>query len=126
MNKTKQTSPLLIIGLLLYCLSLYPFGKGYDKMHHYHMSSSSYSSSKDVNAYVGGDAYNYIINGNYSTAYYTLAAGLVVSGSIFVCAGVIAGKLDDNKEAVMNTKTTPVYMSPEDAKKAALNDALKF
>lgn len=32
------------------------------------------------NAYVGGDAYNYIINGNYATAYFVLATLFVLLG----------------------------------------------
>lgn len=32
-----------------------------------------------VNAYVGGDAYNYIINGNYATAYFVLTMMFVLA-----------------------------------------------
>ena len=42
------------------CITLY---KGIDKMTHYY--NSEYSFTPSVNAYVGGDAYNYIINGTY-------------------------------------------------------------
>ncbi len=41
---------------------------GFDKMFNYY--NGTYSST---NAYVGGDAYNYIINGTYSTSYFVLA-----------------------------------------------------
>ena len=48
---------------------------GFDKM-------LSYSNEKYAyrNAYVGGDAYNYIINGNYATAFFVLAALFSVIG----------------------------------------------
>ena len=48
------------------CITLY---KGIDKMTNYY--NSEYSS-RLVNAYVGGDAYNYIINGTYATAFFVL------------------------------------------------------
>lgn len=42
----------------------------------------SYSNNKilgnHVNAYVGGDAYNYIINGTRSIAYFVLAVGFII------------------------------------------------
>lgn len=34
----------------------------------------------NVNAYVGGDAYNYIINGTHATAYFVLFGALLVAG----------------------------------------------
>ena len=34
---------------------------------------------ENVNAYVGGDAYNFIINGNYATAYFTLFGALLLA-----------------------------------------------
>lgn len=34
---------------------------------------------KYVNAYVGGDAYNYIINGTYATAFFVLTAMFVLA-----------------------------------------------
>ncbi|WP_213422619.1 hypothetical protein [Bhargavaea massiliensis] len=36
-------------------------------------------SDKAVNAYVGGDAYNYIINGTHATAYFTLAGAFLIT-----------------------------------------------
>lgn len=43
--------------------------------------SGEYSWSKAVNTYVGGDAYNYIINANYATGYFVLS-GILVLGAI--------------------------------------------
>lgn len=51
------------------CITLY---KGIDKMTNYYYNSEY--SSRLVNAYVGGDAYNYIINGTYATAFFVLTA----------------------------------------------------
>ena len=63
-----------IISLVCACFTLY---KGYDKMTNYY--SSEYYASLNVNAYVGGDAYNYIINGNYATAFFVLTLMFVVA-----------------------------------------------
>ena len=41
------------------------------------------------NAYVGGDAYNYIINANYSTAFFVLTATFVTLGIGFVVIGYL-------------------------------------
>lgn len=38
-----------------------------------------YDAGEVVNAYVGGDAYNYIINGTYATAYFVLTAMFVLA-----------------------------------------------
>lgn len=36
-----------------------------------------------INAYVGGDAYNYIINANYATGFFVLAMICVILGCFF-------------------------------------------
>lgn len=51
---------------------------GFYKMFAYELGSE-YTAG--INAYVGGDAYNYIINANYSTAFFVLSLVLVVFGS---------------------------------------------
>ena len=55
--------------------------KGIDKMTNYY--NSEYSS-KLVNAYVGGDAYNYIINGTYATAFFVLTAMFALAAVGFI------------------------------------------
>ena len=76
-NKQKKTSVwsgLSIASLLCGCFTLY---KGIDKMVNYR--NSEIFTSKNVNAYVGGDAYNYIINGTYATAFFVLTAMFVLA-----------------------------------------------
>lgn len=70
------------LSWLSFALSLIPLYKGYDKIAHY--NSGDYYPYKTINAYVGGDAYNYIINGNYATAYFVLAVGLALIGVGFL------------------------------------------
>ena len=69
----------LASGIFLY--------KGYDKMSNYR--SPQYYSSNSVNAYVGGDGYNYIINGNYATGFFVLAMGFFIAGTVCVIGGNI-------------------------------------
>lgn len=57
-------------------------GIGFDKMINYYNPDSSYLLSH--NAYVGGDAYNYIINGTYATAYFVLSMGFMLIGGIWI------------------------------------------
>lgn len=60
----------------LFC-GAFTFYKGVDKMTNYY-NSENYPSL-NVNAYVGGDAYNYIINGTYATAFFVLTAMFILS-----------------------------------------------
>lgn len=59
------------------CCSLVTLYEGFDKMFNYN-SGDAYPH-KYVNAYVGGDAYNFIINGTYATAYFVLTAMFVLA-----------------------------------------------
>lgn len=69
----------IVSGIMIYL--------GYDKKTNYF--SSTISSSLTKNAYVGGDAYNYIINSSYSTGYYVLALLFVVIGIGFIIASYL-------------------------------------
>lgn len=50
---------------------------------------SEYSYSTDINAYVGGDAYNFIINSNQMIAYFVLALLCVVIACTFLIVNTI-------------------------------------
>lgn len=67
---------LLIVGIVFCTL-------GFSKKNDYFFFNES--SPLNKNAYVGGDAYNYIINGTYFTGYCALG------GSLFVCSAVLSG-----------------------------------
>ncbi|MGP4076284.1 hypothetical protein [Halobacillus sp. K22] len=65
---------------------------GFDRMHNYNNPDSEESylfdddSEEPKNAYVGGDAYNFIINGTHSTAYFVLASAMfILSVLLFIC-----------------------------------------
>lgn len=72
-----------VVGVILICLSLYFFYCGFNKKDNY--------VSSLTNAYVGGDAYNYIINGTYFSGYMALGSGILVSGIGLLCTGLIIG-----------------------------------
>lgn len=79
-----------IVSIVMFCISIIPLYKGYDKMNNYYSSDTYYSLNK--NAYVGGDAYNYIINAGYATAYYVLAIGFAILGVGFLIVYYLSGR----------------------------------
>lgn len=93
----------IIAGIMLY--------KGYDKMTNYH--SSDYSSL-NVNAYVGGDAYNYIINGNYATGFFVLAVGSAISGFICLGTSMIMETISNTKVNIEGVSTQMETVKKED------------
>lgn len=66
--------------------------KGFDKKLNYR--EPRYSS----NAYVGGDAYNYIINSNYFTGYNVLGMGCYVITALCLTGTAIIKSIEDNQE----------------------------
>ena len=95
---------LIIISVALFIRGGMFINVGFDKKNNYY-SSEDYSNL-NVNAYVGGDAYNYIINSNYFTGYLVLGSTMLLMGTI-CCVSGIAFSVDKQpkqvlKEAVIN------------------------
>ena len=63
-----------VLAAISFVCSLFTFFKGIDKMTNYY--NGKY---EQVNVYVGGDAYNYIINGNYATGFFVLTTMFVLA-----------------------------------------------
>lgn len=59
--------------VIMYLTSMFFVGVGFYKIFSYR--------PPHTNAYVGGDAYNYIINSNYATGYFVLALLFAIIGS---------------------------------------------
>lgn len=76
-EKTQDTT-LLTWGLLSYCAAFSFVGYGLYKLFVYH--NSTLNSLKE-NVYVGGDAYNYIINGTHATTYCVIGLVFAVMGT---------------------------------------------
>ena len=70
---TNKKSAWSILAICSLCCSFITFFMGVDKMINYREPDYSH------NAYVGGDAYNYIINSNYATAFFVLTAMFVLA-----------------------------------------------
>jgi len=81
-NKTIKT-----IGFVSYVISVICISMGLYKMFVYENPDSVILDS--VNAYVGGDAYNFIINANYATAYFVLAAFFMIFGSSLLIMAIL-------------------------------------
>lgn len=94
MNK-KRVDILNVISVILVILFFIMIYKGYDKMTNY--KNLEYSIEKE-NVYVGGDAYNYIINGTHATAYFVLGTGFLVTGVLCFVGGSIISLIDKKKD----------------------------
>ena len=81
---------LIIVAIVLAIIGGICIKNGFDVKDHY------YSSEKFPNlnryAYVGGDAYNYIINANYFTGYIVLGSSLFVCSAISIATSVLLRK----------------------------------
>lgn len=80
-SKKNDCRELAISSFVFSAFFLY---KGFDKMYVYE-SAELFKKSKNV--YVGGDAYNYIINGTYSTAFFVLATSFLLFGILLLIYG---------------------------------------
>lgn len=90
---------------------------GFNKMFIYENSDLSFIPSK--NAYVGGDAYNYIINASYSTAWFVLAGVCAIIGLTFVVANYLNKKVELNEnddEIIKEDKSNGEVESNKDDK----------
>lgn len=65
-----------LLSLISFVCSFSMICLGADKMLNY--DSGEFYPYEYHNAYVGGDAYNYIINGNYATGFFVLATMFAV------------------------------------------------
>lgn len=94
-QKNLNAPPQLPIGnvdfkvLLSFGAAIISFIIGLHKMHAY--DNGEYSDEY-VNTYVGGDAYNYIINANYTTACFVMALLFTVMACTFLICNAIKNK----------------------------------
>lgn len=79
-----------IMSIVSYVISIVFMGIGFSKIWVY--DSGENYPYRSINAYVGGDAYNYIINSNYAVGYFVLALIFVVLGSTFAITKAITSK----------------------------------
>lgn len=105
-----------VLSKISFAMSVVTLCLGFDKMLVY--DSGEYYPFEYHNAYVGGDAYNYIINSNYATAFFVLTAALIIAGAIF--AGVYyLSKID---VAFLEDSVTQIGLPDPDSKEAGQCD----
>lgn len=118
-NQLSKWCWLSILSLLCGCFTFY---KGIDRMVNYY--NPEYSIRDRVNVYVGGDAYNYIINGTHATAFFVLTTMFVLAaiGLLIVHYVSEAGKLAKT-EAYWPQKHDEKNNLLDAAKKESVEDA---
>lgn len=84
--KKRSNGLLIFFAVVFFCFSAIMLVNGINKMTVY--NNSDYEDINE-NAYVGGDAYNYIINGTYSTSFFALSSGFFIGGMICVATAEI-------------------------------------
>jgi len=87
-----------VIAVVSYLFSVIFVFIGFRKIFIYEGPDDIGYGGETVNSYVNGDAYNFIINANYATAYFVLALIFVVIGSTMLIVESI-----NNKTAIANT-----------------------
>ena len=88
------------LSSIAFIISAIVLGLGLDKMFNY--DSGEYYPYEYHNAYVGGDAYNYIINGNYATGFFVLAAMFALMGIGFIVLYYLS-KMADGQDKLLST-----------------------
>ena len=88
------------LSSISFIISAIVLGLGLDKMFNY--DSGEYYPYEYHNAYVGGDAYNYIINGNYATGFFVLAAMFALMGIGFIVLYYLS-KMADGQGKLLST-----------------------
>lgn len=95
---------LFFIAINTFILGSFCIYKGFDKKENY--DNPEYSWQDSTNAYVGGDAYNYIINSNYYTGYNVLGIGCYIITVLSLIGTAILRKLDDITTQGIHIKST--------------------
>lgn len=81
---------IIIVGIVFVCMGFY-------KKNVYE-EPGKYDSG--TNAYVGGDAYNLIINAEYFAGYSSVGGALIVVGGLLFAAGAICGEIAESREKI--------------------------
>ena len=110
MEKKKVISRLGTICAIFAILGVILIGIGFYKITSYENPDSDYSFyTEHVNSYVGGDAYNYIINGTYFTAYAVMGTcSLIISTITGIAAAVLSTQNKEEKTNLENPEPDPI------------------
>ncbi len=109
----KKRDIIIILAVLagVFLLLSIVFGfTGHDKISSYYNSDTYYSLNK--NAYVGGDAYNYIINGTYFAGYSALCGACLICANISGIAALsfysLMKKEEQEREQISELQDPPI------------------
>ncbi len=80
-----RTKVIILAGICIIGSSVF-FAKGNNVKNEYY--NSEYETL-NKNAYVNGDAYNYIINGTYFTGYSVIASAMLICGMILISNSIV-------------------------------------
>lgn len=97
-------------------LAMLFFGyEAYDKKNNYY--NSEYSTFLNENAYVGGDAYNYIINAEYFAGYSSLCGSCAIIATVsFGCGALL--EIAEKKRNSYDVR----YAEPQEALEVKTNE----
>ena len=98
MNTQSGKSIWKILSAIMFGVSIIAMGFGFDRMLNY--DNGEYYPYEYHNVYVGGDAYNYIINGNHATGFFVLATMFALMGVGFVALYYLSKLVDRQSELV--------------------------
>ena len=98
MRGKKSKKIIIIISIIFIILGIVCTGIGFHKIINYR-NSDTYPS-RNVNAYVGGDAYNYIINAGYFAGYLSLGGSLLIVSAILL-SSVINNNQENLEKLIM-------------------------
>ena len=109
MEKKQVVSGLVTICVVFAILGAILIGTGFYKITSYNNPDSDYSFDTEyINSYVGGDAYNYIINGTYFTAYAVMGTGaLIISAITGSAEAILSIKYNEKTQSQIPEKQIP-------------------
>ena len=105
----KKSNVWKVLSGISFFVSLIFLYMGFDKIYSY--DNGELYPYTYHNAYVGGDAYNYIINGNYATAFFVLTLTFAILGIGF-CILAYLSKISASRPAPVLPQCTSENHSP--------------
>ena len=101
--KTEGNSAWKVLSGISFAGSAITLWLGFDKMLNYVNDEQFWADPH--NMYVGGDAYNYIINGNYATGFFVLTAMLALMGVGFIALYYLSKMCDGQEKLIESAQT---------------------
>ncbi len=97
----------ICISICLFIFGCTQIAVGFDKKNEYYNSENSITST---NAYVGGDAYNYIINGTYFTGYLVLGSSSIICSTFLLTGSLLILAIYNQKSLIIDNKNQEIEL----------------